>query len=139
MLNIKIRFVIIQKGIKNKKNMANHNDLGKLGEEIARNFLSEIGHKIKAVNWNFSNAEIDIISEEGTILVFTEVKSRQNITFGYPDEAITRKKEKMIYEAAAAYMDKINYEKEIRFDIVTVTMEPKLIVQHYKDAFFPIW
>jgi Holliday junction resolvase-like predicted endonuclease len=45
----------------------------------------------------------------------------------------------MIYEAAAAYMDKINYEKEIRFDIVTVTMEPKLIVQHYKDAFFPIW
>ena len=45
----------------------------------------------------------------------------------------------MIYDAAIEYMDRIGYENEIRFDIISVTMEPKLLVEHFPDAFFPTW
>jgi len=119
--------------------MANHNELGKLGEEIARKFLEEKGYRIKATNWTWGKAELDIVAEDGNILVFVEVKTRQSITFGYPEESVGSKKEKMMYAAAVEYMDAINYEKEIRFDIISVTMEPKLKVEHFPDAFFPIW
>ncbi len=124
---------------KDKKFMANHNELGKIGEEIAQKFLADKGYNILDINWTWGKAELDLVAKVGGILVFVEVKTRQNIAFGYPEEAVGRKKEKMIYDAAVEYMDRIGYENEIRFDIISVTMEPKLLVEHFPDAFFPTW
>lgn len=119
--------------------MANHNELGKIGEEIAKKFLEEKGYKILELNWNWGNAELDIIAMEKAVLIFTEVKTRQNVAFGYPETAVGRKKEKQIYDAAAEYMDRIGHETEIRFDIIAITIEPKIKIEHFQDAFFPIW
>lgn len=119
--------------------MANHNELGKFGEEIAEKFLLEKGHEILERNWRYGSAELDIISKEAEVLVFTEVKTRQNNTFGFPEGAVGKKKENLIYSAAAEYMDSVSHEKEIRFDIIAITLEPKIKIEHYPDAFFPIW
>jgi putative endonuclease len=119
--------------------MAQHNDLGKLGEEIAENFIIEKGYQILQKNWKWDKAEIDFIAKNQEVLLFIEVKTRQNATFGYPEDAVGKKKEKMIFEAAAAYMDSISHEQEIRFDILTVTMEPKSKIEYFADAFFPLW
>ena len=124
---------------KDKNFMANHNELGKFGEEIAKKFLEEKGHIILESNWTWANLELDLISMEQSILVFTEVKTRQNASFAYPESAVGKKKEKQIYEAAAEYMDRIGHEKEIRFDIIAITIEPKINIEHFPDAFFPTW
>jgi putative endonuclease len=119
--------------------MAQHNDLGKLGEEIAEKFILEKGYLMLEKNWTYGKAEIDFIAKTDNILLFIEVKTRQSAAFGYPEDAVGKKKEKLIYEAASAYMDLISYENEIRFDILAITMEPKSKVEYFSDAFFPIW
>jgi putative endonuclease len=119
--------------------MSNHNELGKIGEEIAKKFLEEKGHKILEMNWTWANTELDLVSMEANILVFTEVKTRQNSEFGYPESAVGKKKEKQIYDAAAEYMDRLGHETEIRFDIIAITIEPRIKIEHFPDAFFPTW
>lgn len=131
--------MIVATRVKDNKFMANHNELGRFGEEIAEKFLNEKGHHILERNWRFGSAELDIISKEGDMLIFTEVKTRQNNNFGYPEGAVGRRKEKLIYEAAAEYISKISHEKEIRFDIIAITLEPKIKIEQFPDAFFPIW
>jgi putative endonuclease len=76
---------------------------------------------------------------ENNILIFTEVKTRKNAEFGYPESAVGKRKEKQIYDAAAEYMDRVGHENEIRFDIIAITIEPKIKIEHFPDAFFPIW
>lgn len=56
--------------------MAEHNEIGKIGEEIAQKFVADLGYKIKAVNWQFRKAEIDIVCKDKEFIVFVEVKTR---------------------------------------------------------------
>lgn len=124
---------------KDKNFMANHNELGKIGEEIAKKFLEEKGHTILEMNWTWANTELDLISMEKDILIFTEVKTRKNAEFAYPESAVGKKKEKQMFDAAAEYMDRVSHESEIRFDIIAITIEPKIKIEQFPDAFFPTW
>jgi putative endonuclease len=114
-------------------------DVGKKGEELARDYLVSKGYQILEQNWRFSKAEIDLIAKDGDILVFVEVKTRSYDFYGSPEDSVGRKKELLVADAGAAYMRRINHEWEIRFDIISVIMpktgEPTL--KHYPDAFFP--
>lgn len=119
--------------------MANHNDLGKLGEQIAQKHLKVKNYLILDSNWRWGRGEIDLIAQYKDILVFVEVKTRKKITFGTPEEAVTLKKQELMYELAIEYMYNIQYEAEFRFDIVAITLEPTLDIRHFEDAFFPDW
>ena len=80
-------------------------EIGKYGEELAKNFLIKNGYEILEMNYRFSRiAEIDIIAQKNNILHFIEVKTRTQNTFGTPLEAITLKKLKQIYSCAIFYM-----------------------------------
>tara|TARA_B100000767_G_scaffold146315_1_gene137902 strand:- start:509 stop:724 length:216 start_codon:yes stop_codon:yes gene_type:complete len=69
-------------------------------------------------------------------LVFIEVKTRSNLKYGYPDEAVDFKKEKMLIEAAEMYLEKENLTYEVRFDIVSVIKnESEEKIFHIIDAF----
>ncbi|BEP29391.1 YraN family protein [Helicovermis profundi] len=67
-------------------------ELGKLGENIAEEYLKSVGHFI--INRNFFNrlGEIDIISRSGNELFLVEVKTRRSLEYGHPLEFINRKK-----------------------------------------------
>lgn len=119
--------------------MAAHNDLGKEGEKLAKSFLERKGYTILETGWRAGRAEIDIIARKQDILVFVEVKTRRNNTFGYPEDSVGDKKEQLLFEAAGFYMREIGYEDEIRFDIIAITMQPKQEIRHFRDAFFPGW
>jgi putative endonuclease len=80
--------------------MAEHNELGKQGEEIAQQHLSDKGYKILQCNWRFGSEEIDIIARKDNILVIVEVKTRQTNFFGEPEESVTKKKQKFLVRAA---------------------------------------
>jgi putative endonuclease len=71
--------------------MADHNDLGKLGEELAVDFLQQNGYEILETNWVFQKAEIDIIAQKENILAVVEVKTRSSIEFGLPQDFVKPK------------------------------------------------
>jgi len=119
--------------------MADHNELGAVGEAIAVAFLEDKGYKIEVVNWKRRKLEVDIIAMYESILVFVEVKTRSNNQFGEPEEAVDSKKEKQLIKAASVYCYAHDYEAEIRFDIISITIEPTLDIRHFEDAFFPGW
>lgn len=119
--------------------MAKHLETGKTGEKIAENFLKQKGYEILETNWRYKKAEVDIIAKDIDVLVFVEVKTRSNDYFGRPDAFITEKKEQFMATAASVYMEKINHDWEIRFDVISILLktEKDYQIQHFKDAFFP--
>jgi len=119
--------------------MAAHNELGKKGELIACSFLQKKGYELLETNWTVGKAEVDIIVQKRGIIIFVEVKTRQNNVFGYPEESVTAKKEALMMEAAVFYTRDIEHEGEIRFDIISITIEPDMEIRHFRDAFFPTW
>ena len=118
--------------------MADHNILGKKGEELAKQYLVEKGYKIRHLNWRHKKNEIDIIANKNNLLVVIEVKTRTNDYFENPKEAVTKKKQKNIINATEAYINEYDINLETRFDIVAVTLSNnKKEIEHIKDAFQP--
>ena len=117
--------------------MAKHNDLGKIGEDAAVEFLKKNGHEILARNYRFGRAEVDIVSKHGKFIVFTEVKTRSTSAFGNPEEFVDKKKRLQMKRAAGEFMHQQKLDAEIRFDIISVSNEKEeLKVFHISDAFF---
>lgn len=82
----------------------NNIEKGKIGEEIALKYLISKGGKIIEKNYRTKIGEIDLIVGMDGELVFVEVKSRSNINFGYPSEAVNYNKRKKIVNIAKYYM-----------------------------------
>lgn len=110
---------------------------GKLGENLASEYLIKKGYQIVERNLKANRAEIDIVALFEGVLIFVEVKTRTNNFFGYPEESVGIKKEENIARAAAVIRENLNHEKEIRFDIISITLQPMIEIHHIEDAFFP--
>lgn len=118
--------------------MADHNELGKLGEELALKHLRSKDYKILELNWHFRREEIDIIAMDGETLVIIEVKTRATSWFGEPEFAVTRSKQKALVRAAEGYIIKNNLNVDTRFDIISIIITPhERKVDHIEDAFYP--
>jgi len=117
--------------------MAGHNDLGKLGEELAAEYLEKHGYTILQRNWVYQKAEVDIIARKGDVLAIVEVKTRTTLEFGLPQEFVKPAKIKLLVKAVDAYMEQNDIDAEVRFDIASVYKEGKsYAVEHLEDAFF---
>ena len=118
--------------------MAEHNLVGKKGEEIARNYLLDKGFKIRHLNWRYKKNELDVVAEKNNLLVVVEVKTRTSEYFENPREAVTIKKQKYIIKATDAYINEFNIDNETRFDIIAVSLlEAETKIEHIEDAFQP--
>ncbi|WP_298395533.1 YraN family protein [Flavobacterium sp.] len=117
--------------------MADHNDLGKLGEETAVAYLQENNYDILEQNWTFQKAEIDIIAQKGSILAIVEVKTRSSIEFGLPQDFVKPKKIQLLVKAVNEYVISNDLDVEVRFDIISVYKENEALkIEHLKDAFY---
>lgn len=120
--------------------MAEHNDLGKIGEELAVNYLIGKGYEILERNWRNKHKEIDIVAKDGGTLVIVEVKTRQSDGFGEPDMAVTRQKQRCLVYAANAYVFSKRLDLDIRFDIISIVFnQGNPQIDHIEDAFLPRW
>ncbi|MEA5129878.1 MAG: YraN family protein [Proteiniphilum sp.] len=118
--------------------MAEHNELGRKGEEAAVACLKKKGHRIVERNWSFSGYEIDIVSEDEDFIVFVEVKTRTSDVWGDPDDAVTEQRMRRMIRAASHYLKINRIDKPARFDIVTVIgNERHFELEHIEDAFLP--
>ncbi|GAA4246522.1 YraN family protein [Winogradskyella damuponensis] len=117
--------------------MAQHNELGQLGEQLATDYLIKKGYEIVVRNYVFQKAEIDIIAKYNNVMICVEVKTRNSDFFGDPQEFVTPSKIKLLVKAMDAFILEHDIELETRFDIVAV-LKNKTTEQltHYEDAFY---
>ncbi|MCZ4245182.1 YraN family protein [Pedobacter punctiformis] len=119
--------------------MAIHNDLGRQGESIAKHYFEANEYEILDENWTYGKAEIDLIVYKNGLMVFVEVKSRSSVAFGRPEEFVDRTKQKQMELASLAYIEMMNHQNEIRFDVVAIlfTKDHNYTLKHIEDAFWP--
>ena len=110
---------------------------GQLGEEAASKYLQNLGYHIVARNYRCPEGEIDIICTYQKELVFVEVKTRPSTSFGFPEEAVTRKKQNTIRKASRHFLaDYPERYHEIRFDVISILLESdQMVFNHIKAAF----
>ncbi|HAN77245.1 MAG TPA: endonuclease [Bacteroidales bacterium] len=119
--------------------MADHNLLGEAGEQYAADYLAANGYVIKHRNWRWQKAELDIIALKDNVIVFVEVKTRHKNSPERPQDAVTRKKQRLIIKAADAYITFFDLNFEARFDIISVIVTNKgTEIEHIDDAFIPL-
>lgn len=117
--------------------MAQHNELGKFGEELAVAFLQKNGYTILETNWTFQKAEIDIIAQKEGIVAIVEVKTRSSIEFGLPQDFVKPKKIQLLVKAVNEYVISNDLDVEIRFDIIAIhKQENNYKIEHIEDAFY---
>ncbi|MEM1407446.1 MAG: YraN family protein [Bacteroidota bacterium] len=117
--------------------MKNKAELGKEGEQIAADYLKARGYKLLETNWRFKRSEIDLICSKDDLLVFVEVKTRSSVGFGQPEESVDEKKAAKVTEGAEEYIFQHDWNKDIRFDIVSVVLEGgQQRILHLEDAFY---
>ena len=102
--------------------MAWHNQTGKKGELMAADWLREQGFTILELNWRYSYYEIDIIASKGEVLHFIEVKTRNSLLFGHPEEDVSEKKIESIMNAAEEFLETIPEWPGIQYDILSITL-----------------
>ncbi|MDG2193637.1 MAG: YraN family protein [Polaribacter sp.] len=116
--------------------MAEHNELGKKGEDLAVAHLLKNGYVIVERNWRFQKAEIDIIAQKENTLAIVEVKTRSSDYFGNPQDFITPKKIKLLVTAVDAYIIQYDLNVEVRFDIIAIINKKNTFnIEHLTDAF----
>ncbi|MBX2914039.1 MAG: YraN family protein [Cyclobacteriaceae bacterium] len=110
---------------------------GKDGEDLAAAFLQQAGYEILERNYRYKRSEIDLIVRKAGWLVFVEVKMRSSDAFGYPEEFVDYQKAKNIVFGAEQYTYENNYEGNVRYDVVAITMHSdKPEIRHFEDAFY---
>lgn len=121
--------------------MAQHNTLGKDGEDMACSFLQKKGYEILERNWRWRNLELDIIAQKDNCLVIVEIRTRSTDIYGKPEESVTDKKIRRIINAAEAYIEEKEIDLSVRFDIISITgHEGEFDIRHLEDAFIsPVW
>ena len=113
----------------------NNIEKGRLGEEIALKYISSKGGTIVEKNYRTKMGEIDLIARMNGELVFVEVKSRSNINYGYPCEAVNYKKKRKITNVAKYYiLDNSLEDISVRFDVIEIYLTDKKI-NHIVNAF----
>ena len=116
--------------------MAQHNLLGRQGEEAAARFLMFSDYSILERNWRCGHLEVDIIAQKRGLLVFVEVKTLANANVILPEEHADKEKRRHITAAAKAYLSINGLDRQIRFDIISVTGEaPPFSIRHIENAF----
>ena len=115
--------------------MAQHNELGKKGEQLAVDFLLKKNYKIVETNYRFQKAEVDIIAQKNNTLAVIEVKTRSTDYFGNPQDFVNPKKIKLLTSAIDNYVVEKDLDVEVRFDIIAILNQKEIKIEHLKDAF----
>lgn len=118
--------------------MHNNIETGRLGEEMAASFLIKKGYQIKERNWRFRHWEVDIIASLRNKLHFVEVKTRNSLRFGKPEESISREKMTHLRNAAEQYQYQHPEWKYIQFDVIAITLVNGIAKEIYliEDVYF---
>jgi putative endonuclease len=110
---------------------------GKEAEDMAAEFLRSSGYEIVERNYRHKRSEIDLIVRKDKWLVFVEVKMRSSNAFGFPEEFVDYQKRKNVVYGAEHYTFEHNYNGNVRFDVVAISILNGVPdIKHFEDAFY---
>jgi putative endonuclease len=110
---------------------------GAYGEQIAANYLRNKGYLVIATNWSCPRGELDIIAQDGDVLVFVEVKTRHTSDAADAFLNVTpRKRQRLI---ATAYMYIAHHQPDNpawRIDVIGIALSQsgQPLIEHVEDA-----
>jgi putative endonuclease len=116
----------------------NHTDLALAGEDEAARYLQGCGLRLLERRFRCRAGEIDLILQDGDVLVFAEVKTRKSTRCGRPWEAVDHRKIRKIATVAAWYLAETAQQlRTCRFDVVEVlgSGPESFRISHFPDAF----
>jgi len=103
--------------------MAQHNDTGRRGEELARIYLQDRGFAILHQNWRHGHHEIDIVAVKNRVLHFVEVKTRCSVRYGFPESAVHPKKLRRLLRSADAFLRIYAPDREGQIDVLAIVLQ----------------
>lgn len=104
----------------------NRQEVGKLGEKVARQFLKKRGYRIRETGFRCHHGEIDIIAQQKDCLIFVEVRTRSSLDFGTPEESVTQTKKRRLIASALTYTSTHqNLPSLWRIDVVAIELDEK--------------
>ena len=111
--------------------------LGDAGEAAAAEHFARAGYRVVARNHRCRRGEVDLVVEQGELLVFVEVRTRETAAFGSPEETVGAKKQRRVVLAARDFLARRRgAERAVRFDVVSIVDAPDgLRLTHYPNAF----
>ena len=113
-------------------------EFGHAGEARAEQFLREKGYRILERNLRTTLGELDLVAEDGRVLVFVEVKTRATEAFGGALLAVDRRKQAKLTRLASQYLARRHWsDRECRLDVVLVQgpCSSDLHIEHMPNAF----
>ena len=112
-------------------------ETGRLGEDIVCRYLESRGCRIVKRNYRIRGGEIDIIAEDDSHIIFTEVKTRRVDSMVSGLEAITKSKQRLVIRAAERYLSDNKPDLQPRFDAAEVTVSDGRAVKlkYLKNAY----
>jgi len=111
---------------------------GQSSERLAEQFLVSKGYRIVERNLRTSLGELDLVAEDGNVLVFVEVKARMTEAFGGALLAVDHRKQHKLIQLASQYLAQRHLsDKACRFDVVLVQGASGLKgqIEHLENAF----
>jgi len=115
------------------KIMDNKNEIGRLGEKKALDYLETLGFQQLEQNFRIGRGEIDIIVIKEEMLVFVEVKTHSNQWSQGPK--VSWYQQNKIQETAQRYLDQYYWEGQIRYDVIEVYLDDLEEIKHYLAEF----
>lgn len=110
--------------------------LGRKGEKEAEKYLKRKGFKLLNRNYKLKAGEIDLIMEDGEELVIVEVRTVQKMGQYTIDDKIPPSKREQVKRVTKVLESLyVGSPPPIRFDVVLVTTEPDIYIEHIQNAF----
>lgn len=118
--------------------MADHNDLGNEGEEMAALHLLRSGYDILIRNYMYQKGEIDIIARKKDVIVIVEVKTRSTPDFGDPQDFLKSGQIQRLVATANHFVENcVEDDVDVRFDIIAIIKNKTgTKLEHIEDAFY---
>ena len=114
--------------------MSLHNEIGKIGEDLARDYLIKEGYKIVEQNYRTKYAEIDLVAQKSlgflkpSKLVFVEVRTKVGENFGSPEDTINKAKLWKVLQNAKSYTAFKRWDGPCQIDAVCIVLRPDFSV-----------
>jgi len=111
---------------------------GDYGEELACRYLTKKNYHIIERNYSCKTGEVDIIASDGDLIAFIEVKTRHRTDYGYPCEAVDRKKQLRLVKTAQFYLKTHTWYAGLqpRMDIIEILLKgDDVFIRHLENAF----
>jgi putative endonuclease len=123
--------------------------VGKIGEDIAEDYLFSHGFGVIARNYESKLGELDMIVHHPglNLICFVEVKCRRTTTYGVPQLSISKKKQRTIWNCAQLFLIRerggllrglpLDESTNYRFDVVAILLGGGCPgIEHIEGAFY---